>query len=363
MQACDDSLCFHALYAGRFSRSKLCYRAAALLCSGERLTFRLRQMCFNSLLRQPMAFYDQPENASGIVLTRLATDASLVQSLAANRIDQSTTILAMIVAGMVIAFVNGWKLALVVLSTGPLMAFSGWVQFKFVGGFSSEAKKSTERAGRVANESVANIRTVAAFCAERPLLKRFEQMLAQNHKQALKSSHVSGIGFGLSQFIMFASYGLSFWYGGQLVHDGEMSFANVMTVFFAIATCAMGVGQTAQLAPDYRKAELAAAEIFRLVDSKSTIDPLMPSGEPLKLTGGEIQFRNLVFEYPTRKDQPIFKGLNLTVPANTTMALVGPSGAKQLVVLCTVAAAWSHCNCSSSPFAAVSLFVRCGGCR
>lgn len=41
---------------------------------------------------------------------------------------------------------------------------------------------------------------------------------------------------------------------------------------------------------------------------------------------GELEFRNVSFAYPTRKDSSIFQNLSLSVPAGSIMAVVGPSG-------------------------------------
>ena len=41
---------------------------------------------------------------------------------------------------------------------------------------------------------------------------------------------------------------------------------------------------------------------------------------------GQLEFQNVTFSYPTRKDAPIFQDLTLSVPAGTVMAVVGPSG-------------------------------------
>jgi len=41
---------------------------------------------------------------------------------------------------------------------------------------------------------------------------------------------------------------------------------------------------------------------------------------------GKIEFRDIWFRYPTRRDQWIFKGLNLTIEPNQKIAIVGESG-------------------------------------
>ena len=43
-------------------------------------------------------------------------------------------------------------------------------------------------------------------------------------------AHASGLGFGFSQFAVFSVYALAFWYGGQLIRAGEMTFSQVLKV-------------------------------------------------------------------------------------------------------------------------------------
>jgi ATP-binding cassette subfamily B protein len=50
-----------------------------------------------------------------------------------------------------------------------------------------------------------------------------------------------------------------------------------------------------------------------------------PDAGPLKVTGGEIRFDNVVFAYDPARI--VLKGISFTVPAGKTIAVVGPSGA------------------------------------
>lgn len=68
---------------------------------------------------------------------------------------------------------------------------------------------------------------------------------------------------GFLQAMMFAVYALGFWYGGTLVDKGEMSFEEMLKVFFAILLATMGISQAQIAFPDAAKGKKAVARIFR----------------------------------------------------------------------------------------------------
>jgi hypothetical protein len=53
---------------------------------------------------------------------------------------------------------------------------------------------------------------------------------------AVRTSHVAGIAFGFSQFAQFSVFALAFWYGGQLISNGEMNFEEVFKVWAGMFT-------------------------------------------------------------------------------------------------------------------------------
>lgn len=63
-----------------------------------------------------------------------------------------------------------------------------------------------------------------------------------------------------------------------------------------------------------------------LFDRRPEIDSWSPHGEPFKHVEGTIEFRDVHFRYPTRPEQPVLRGLNLTVKPGQYVALVGASG-------------------------------------
>ena len=87
-----------------------------------------------------------------------------------------------------------------------------------------------DRANQTATEAFASIRTVAAFSLARPLCDLYRNLLVAPSRMSARRAHTSGIGFGYSQFVIFALYALAFWYGGKLVAEGTMELDNLLKV-------------------------------------------------------------------------------------------------------------------------------------
>jgi ATP-binding cassette subfamily B (MDR/TAP) protein 1 len=114
---------------------------------GERLTRRLRVLAYAAVLRQPMAFFDAPENSSGRLNTRLSSDAAIVKSGTGETVGQYWQAGAAILAAAVIAFEASWRLALILLATMPLQVLgAAYGNISFVG-WGVGASKALEEAG------------------------------------------------------------------------------------------------------------------------------------------------------------------------------------------------------------------------
>merc|ERR1712000_592074 len=109
---------------------------------------------------------------------------------------------------------------------------------------------------------------------------------------AVMRAWVMGVVTGFAQGLPFATYTLSFWYGGTLIIDGEITFNEMLMVFMSILFTAMGIGGALGMMPDTNKARAASENIFRLLDRKSLCDPTSNSGKP-SIGAGEIQLKEI----------------------------------------------------------------------
>jgi len=100
----------------------------------------------------------------------------------------------------------------------------------------------------------------------------------------------------------------------------------VIAVILSVMFGAVGLGQFAADASNKSEALIAVKKIRKLWDARTEVTGLSDEGATLKDVQGTVALRDVSFAYPARRDHQVYKGLNLSIEAGTTVALVGPSG-------------------------------------
>ncbi|KAL6662036.1 hypothetical protein ACP70R_001420 [Stipagrostis hirtigluma subsp. patula] len=293
---------------------------------GENLTKRVREKMFAAVLRNEIAWFDAEENASARVAARLALDAQNVRSAIGDRISVIVQNSALMLVACTAGFVLQWRLALVLLAVFPLVVGATVLQKMFMKGFSGDLEAAHARATQIAGEAVANVRTVAAFNAERKITGLFEANLRGPLRRCFWKGQIAGSGYGVAQFLLYASYALGLWYAAWLVKHGVSDFSRTIRVFMVLMVSANGAAETLTLAPDFIKGGRAMRSVFETIDRKTEVEPDDVDAAPVpERPRGEVELKHVDFAYPSRPDIQVFQDLSLRARAGRTLALVGPS--------------------------------------
>ncbi|KAM4636210.1 ATP-dependent translocase ABCB1-like [Discoglossus pictus] len=294
--------------------------------SGENLTMRLRSLSFKALLRQDIGFFDDHANAVGVLLTRLATDASQVKGATGSRLGLIVMTVCTLLTAIIIAFVHSWQLTLLILACIPFLIGANVIRMKSMAGHASKDQKALEEAGRISTEAVENIRTVVSLTREQAFYERYNASLQGPYKDALRKAPIYGVTYGISQSINIFVNAIVYRFGAWLIAHCYTQFENVFIVTSVIIFTAINVGRSTSIAPDFGKAKVSAQRIMKLLDRQPPIDSYSQEGEILNAFEGNLEFKDVKFVYPTRPNVPVLQGLNIKLFKGQTLALVGSSG-------------------------------------
>ncbi|OCT75761.1 ATP-binding cassette sub-family B member 5 isoform X2 [Xenopus laevis] len=294
--------------------------------SGETLTMRLRHMAFKSMMQQDIAWFDDKDNSTGALTTRLATDASEIQTATGYRLGFLTENVIGVILTVIIAFVYGWELALLGLALAPFMVICGMLEYSTLTGFATRDKKQLQKSGKIATEAVDNIRTLVSLVRERTFEEMYSESLQKPYRNAQRKSQIYGLYFAVGQSFMYFTHAVLFCLGAYLIRIERMNVEETILVFTVIAFGALTLGSTFTFAPDYAKAASAARYLFALFEMKPTIDSFSQQGQKPDHFSGSLEFRNVSFKYPTRSDVAVLKDLCVKVESGQTVAFVGSSG-------------------------------------
>ncbi|MPC20697.1 ATP-binding cassette sub-family B member 10, mitochondrial [Portunus trituberculatus] len=212
------------------------------------------------------------------------------------------------------------------LSIVPPVALSAVFYGRYVKNITRKVQDTLAAATQVAEERIGNVRTVRAFGSEAREVQRYRARAEEVLQMTYRESFARGVFFGLTGLsgnIIILSV---LYYGGGLVTDSALTVGQLSSFLLYAAYVGIALGGLSSFYSEMNRGLGASTRLFQLMDRK----PGMPMSGGIQLPPesfrGEVNFSGVDFAYPTRPDTAIFKGLNLSVPAGSVVAVVGSSG-------------------------------------
>ncbi|KAF2676906.1 P-loop containing nucleoside triphosphate hydrolase protein [Lentithecium fluviatile CBS 122367] len=324
------TLYFVYLFVARFT---LFYIHSVLISiSAIRTTKALRVDFIKHTLRQNIAFFDSAEG--GGVTTHITTNSNNVNSGISEKLTLTIQGVSTAVTAFIVAFSVQWKLTLITICIVPAIIIVIGICVGIDTKNESQMLEIYGKAGQLAEEVFSTMRTVHSFWLNGLLSRKYDAMLGDAMKVGMKKSPNYAVLFSTEFFCIFCGYALAFWRGIRMYASGEISESgDVITVIFAVIVAATAMTTIAPQVITVAKAASAAEGLFKTIDRQSQIDPLSDSGEVPSSCAGRINIENVIFAYPTRLDVPVLQDFSLSVPTNSTTALVGQSGSGKSTIV------------------------------
>ena len=176
-----------------------------------------------------------------------------------------------------------------------------------------------------AQENFSGVRVIRAYVQEEAEIAGFETANREYINRSLKLVRLMGMLWPTLETMLGLAIVLVLWLGGREVVLGRITvgqFTAFNTYMVLLTWPVIALGWVINI---FQRGTASLGRIYQLMQEKPEItDSLMvkplPPGEELH---GEIEFRNLTFSY---NGNPVLHGIDLRIPAGTSMAIVGPTG-------------------------------------
>ncbi|RSM19197.1 hypothetical protein CDV31_001873 [Fusarium ambrosium] len=294
----------------------------------QTLNVKLRREIFDLTLRQDLRFFDRAENTVGSLISRLDSYPQAVLELMGFNVGLVLMSTINVLASSVLALVVSWKLGLVGVFAGiPPMLLSGYARIRLETKMDADMGKRFSASSSVASETVTAIRTVSSLAIEDTVLTKYTNELDQAISQTAPSMFHMMIWFSMTQAVEYFILALGFWWGSKLVHDGEISFYQLMVSFMGVFFSGQAAGQLFSFASSFTKANQAANYYFWLKELEPTIRETDENKEKGPANGcRSYDFEDVQFSYPLAPDNRVLKGVSLQINRGEFVAFVGASG-------------------------------------
>ncbi|KAF4949509.1 hypothetical protein FSARC_13446 [Fusarium sarcochroum] len=309
----------------------------------QRLAQRLRTRYVSALLRQPPEFFDT-SGASGQVSSRLQGDITAVQAGTSEKVGNIITTMSFFVTVFVIAFTKQPRLAGILICMLPAFLISGILGGRYLGKFVIKQTEASSAASSIASEALSHVAVVQAFGAAPRLEETFAEHMARSRKYAIAKSSIAAVQTGLLYFIAYSGNALAFWQGSKKIvesvarNDGSTTVGEIYAIVYLLVDACVMLGGMAPTLPFLGAALGAYQRLKEDIDAPSFIDGTSDEGTVLPPSAAKsLTFRNVSFEYASRRGQPVLQNVHLEFPAGKYTAIVGLSGSGKSTIAALIA--------------------------
>ena len=307
---------------------------------GESSVVAIRKSVYARLISLPMEFFGQ--NRVGELTSRLSNDLSQLQDVLTFLFAAAIRQTMMFTGGIALIAITSWRLALVMISSFPVLIIIAVIVGRRIRRLSKAAQDRLADSTVVVEETLQNITTVKAFTAERYESVRYGTSLDAFLAAILRTSLSRAALIAFIIVGIFGSIVLVLWQGARLMEAGRMTHGNLTTFMLYTVFVGGAVGSFAEIISQVQKAVGATQRVRELLGTPPefgvpnprhvTASKQHPDPAPERLDGS-VRFEGVSFHYPSRPDLPVLKDLSLAAATGEKIALVGPSGAGKSTVV------------------------------
>ena len=287
---------------------------------GQTIMLDLRTKLFNHVQTMRLKFFDK--TPVGIITTRTINDIEAINNIfSEGLITIVADVLTLVFVITFMLYIN-WKLALVCLTTFPIVLIATYIFKEKVRVSFNDVRDKVAQLNSFVQEHISGMRIVQIFNAQQSEFQKFDKLNHEHYVANDKSVLYYSVFFPVVEVILALAISLLIWYGANQVMNG---FATVGIFTSFILYLNLAFRPLRMLADKFNTLQMgiiASERVFKLLDTNDKIED-NGTWSPAAIKG-DIEFQHVWFAY--NNEEFVLKDISFKVNAGETLAIVGATG-------------------------------------
>ncbi|EJF11395.1 MULTISPECIES: ABC transporter ATP-binding protein [Pontibacter] len=294
---------------------------------GQHVVRDIRVQLYRHILNLRLKFFDR--TPIGTLVTRNVSDVETLSDVFSEGLAAMIGDILQLVFILGFMFYIDWELALVSLSTFPIMLVSTYIFKEKIKDTFQDVRTAVARLNSFVQEHITGMSIVQIFNNEKREMEKFKEINKEHTRANVRSVLYYSVYFPVAEIIGAAGLGLLVWYGAHGVIDNDVSLGTLMAFILYIQMFFRPIRMIADRFNTLQLGVVSTERLMRLLDSKEMI-PDNGSYAPEKIKGN-VNFKDVWFAY---KDEDwVLRNISLDVKAGESVAFVGATGAGKTSVI------------------------------
>lgn len=295
----------------------------------------MKRSLFTHLQTLSISYYNV--TPVGYLLTRVMSDTNRISALLAWNLPHIQWSVFYVIGSFIAMLMLNVKLAAVVILVVPVLAvLTGFFQNKILN-WNRKVRRINSKITGAFNEGIAGGKTAKALVIEDSISGEFRKLTAEMRKAAISAARLNAVYVPLVLFFSTMAVSVVLLRGGYMVMNDVMALGTLSAFLSYAVGIFEPIQMTANNIAEFISLQASIERVTGLLDQQVLVqdsdrvieeygDSFHPKKENWETLRGEIEFRDVTFRYPDGGED-VFSNFNLTIPAGTTVALVGETGA------------------------------------
>ncbi len=294
---------------------------------GQKVVYKIRKDLFKHVQKLSLSFFDK--TPVGKIVTRLTNDMFNINEMFTSVIISFLKDFAIIVGTIVFMMLINFKLALISLSTLPIIILISILFRRKARNAHRDVKKKLSIINSTLNENINGMGIIQSFQLQDSFYNEFDKVNTDHKKANLRELFVFAVFRPSIDFLFSLTLAILIWFGGRGLIDGVIEFGVLFAFIEYIQQLFRPIFDLSEKFNILQSAMASSERVFALLDTEVDIKD-SPDSKVIQEIKGEIEFKNVWFKYD--KDW-VLRDVSFKINKGDSVAFVGATGSGKSTII------------------------------